>query len=687
MSIRLSADIGGTFTDLVLLDNDGQLHVEKTSSTPGDFKKGVLAGVDKILLTAVRVTDRESNINLSDLEYFVHGATVVLNALIERKLPTVALVTTAGFQDVLEIMRTNNPYMYDLKWEKPKPLIPRHLRFEIKERIRHTGEIWTPLDEDGTRALAKLIKSKGINTIAVCLLHSYANPIHEQRFREVFLEEHPDCIVVISSDVAPEIREFERTSTAVINASTVPIITSYLDDLNKELQDRGLLRDLYVMQSNGGMITAGTARNYPARTVMSGPSGGVVGAQFLASKTGIQNAVTIDMGGTSSDMGVISGHRALTVDESRIDGWPILAPMIEILAIGAGGGSIAWIDSGGALRVGPQSAGASPGPVCYRSGGDEPTVTDACVVLKRLNPDYFLGGEMTLDLEGAERAIREKIATPLGMTVDQASEGIIKVVTANMVKAMRSILIARGHDPREFTLMLFGGAGGMVSGDLLMTGEIGRVMVPNNPGALCALGMLSTDLRHDYAQSNIKGFIDIDWGDLKQQFEKLHQLGKKRLLAEGLQDDRIEITDVLDIRYVGQDHYLRVYVDKDDLNSATIQKDFNELHQKTYGYSTPEFDVEMVNIRIIAIGKTARPQLPVYGKRKNGSELKPTTTRKLYFDGDKVSSQVYAIEDLLEGDIIDGPSVVEDPRSTIVIMPEQFASVDMYRNVIIENKP
>ena len=686
MSIRLSADIGGTFTDLVLLDSNGELHVEKTSSTPGDFKNGVLAGVDKILQTVVRNTQGEVEIDLSDLEYFVHGATVVLNALIERKLPTAALVTTAGFRDVLEIMRTNNPYMYDLKWEKPKPLIPRNLRFEVKERVRHTGEVWTPLDEHAVRELAKQIRSKGINTVAVCFIHSYANPVHEQRFREVFLEEYSDCVVVISSDVAPEIREFERTSTAVINACTVPIIASYLDELNRSLQDRGLERDLYVMQSNGGIITADTARNYPARTVMSGPSGGVVGAQFLASKTNLRDVVTIDMGGTSSDMGVISSGLALTVDESRIDGWPIMAPMVEILAIGAGGGSIAWIDSGGALRVGPQSAGALPGPVCYQRGGDEPTVSDACVVLNRLNPDNFLGGEMSLDSKGARDAIEKNIAQPLSMTVEQAAEGIIKVVTANMAKAMRSILIARGHDPRNFTLMAFGGAGGMVSGDLLRTGEVSRVMIPNNPGALCALGMLSTDLRHDYAQSNVQAFAEIEWDSLRQQFDALRQVGKERLVAEGVEKQNIEITDVLDVRYVGQDHYLRVYVDKDNLDMGAIQQSFNELHEKTYGYSTPEFDVEMVNIRIFAIGKTARPKLPEFGQRERGSKLRPTSTRQLHFDGKNINTQIYAIEDLMTNDIIQGPGVIEDPRSTIVVMPEQFASVDSFRNVTIENK-
>lgn len=683
MSSRLTADIGGTFTDLVLLDADGLLHVEKTSSTPGDFKQGVLTGIDKILDTVRTVTGNQE-ISLADVEYLVHGATVVLNALIERKLPATALVTTRGFRDVLEIMRTNNPAMYDLKWVKPAPLIDRRHRFEITERMRHTGAVWHDLDEAEARAVAKQIKSLGINVVAVCFLHSYANPAHEKRVKEIFAEVHPDCVVVLSSDVAPEIREFERTSTAVINAATVPIIAGYLDALSGQLKDRGLSRELFVMQSNGGIIAARTARDYPARTVMSGPSGGVVGAQYLSEMIGEKDVVTIDMGGTSSDMGVISGGYAQTVDVSRVDGWPIMAPMIEILAIGAGGGSIAWIDSGGAIRVGPQSAGAKPGPVCYRRGGTDPTVSDACVVLNRLNPDFFLGGEMSLDVDGARKAVNDQIAVPLGMPVEAAAEGIIRVVTANMAKAIRSILIARGHDPRDFTLMAFGGAGGMVAGDLLKTGEVHRVLVPNNPGALCALGMLTSDFRYDYAQSKVQPFAATDWPEIADIFDKLEKQGVEELLSEGIARTDITISPVLDVRYVGQDHYLRIYVDKDDLDPAGIQAKFNELHEKTYGYATPEFDVEMVNVRVFAIGGVGKPRLPVYQSRSGDLEIK--SRRSLHFDGSDFDTAIYGIENLIEGDHITGPAVIEDPRSTIVVRPDQQASVDKFRNVLITSQ-
>ena len=454
MSYRLSADIGGTFTDLVLLDPAGRLHVHKTPSTPRDFTEGILTGVERIL--------REQQAELGAVDTFVHGATVVLNALLQMRLPRTGLITTAGFRDVLEIMRTNNPEMYDLSYVKPAPLVPRAMRLEVRERIRHTGEVLTVLEETDVRDAARKLVADGAEAVAVCLLHAYANPEHEQRVAEILAQEAPGLTVCLSSDVAPEWREFERTSTTCVNAATIPIITSYLDRLAAKLSGEGLTDELLVMQSNGGVMTSRAACRWPVRTVMSGPSGGVVGALALADVIETPNVVTIDIGGTSSDMGVIAGGRAVTVVESTVaDGCAILAPMIEILSIGAGGGSIAWQDAGGALRVGPQSAGADPAPVCYGRGGNEPTVTDANVVLGRIDPGYFLGGEMELDVDGARRAVDERVAAPLQLSLEAAADGVLRIVNTTMAKAMRSILIERGHDPRDFVLMAFGGGGGL----------------------------------------------------------------------------------------------------------------------------------------------------------------------------------------------------------------------------------
>ena len=683
MTARLAADIGGTFTDLVLLDPGGGVHVAKTLSTPGDFKEGVLGGVERVLSDAGSA-DRGA-IALADVDYFVHGATVVLNALLERKLPKAALVTTSGFRDVLEIMRTNNPRMYDLKWVKPKPIIPRHLRFEVAERVRHTGDVLHPLDEDATREVAQRIAALGIRSVALCFLHAYANPTHERRAREIVLEEHPKAHVTISSDVASELREFERTSTVVINASTIPILSAYLDGLAQALSERGLARELFVMQSNGGVIASRTARSLPVRTVMSGPAGGVVGAQFIANCMGLSDVATIDIGGTSSDMGVISDGLARTVDQSAVEGWPIMAPTIEILAIGAGGGSIAWVDAGGALRVGPQSAGARPGPACYGLGGSEATVSDACVTLNRLNPDYFLAGEMTLDRDAAERAIRARVAEALGMDIADAAEGILRVVTANMNKAIRSILIARGFDIRAFTLMAFGGAGGMVAGELLRIGDVQRLVVPSNPGAVSAIGMLATDLRHDFAQSNVQSLASVEWGEVEHALRRLRDRGAERLRSDGVADDAMRFDDALDLRYVGQDYYLRVYLDLDDLDGERIRSDFDRLHEHTYGFANPEFEVEMVNARVFAIGAFERPHLPEIGARgPSDAPLETKARRQVFFGGDFVDTAIYDVTALRADDEIAGPCVIEDPRSTIVVMPGQVATVDRFRNLAIE---
>ena len=685
MGNRLAADIGGTFTDLVLLDEVGNLHVHKTPSTPDDFKVGVLTGVEGIIGNGGADGSQGGDGPLADTDYFVHGATVVLNALIQRKLPVTALVTTEGFRDVLEIMRTNNPYMYDMQYVKPKALIPRRLRFEVTERTRHTGEVLVPLDEESVRAVAERLKASGAETAAVCLLHAYANPEHEQRVRDILLEAIPALVVCLSSEVAAELREFERSSTTSINAATVPIITSYLDRLSSDLEGMGLKRDLCVMQSNGGVITANVARHLPVRTVMSGPSGGVVGGTHLANQIGLDNVLTVDMGGTSTDIGVISNGRAMTVDVSEVDRWPIMAPMIEILAIGAGGGSIGWMDAGGGLRVGPQSAGALPGPVCYNRGGTEPTVSDACVVLGRLDPDYFLGGEMDLNVDGAHQVVETKVADALHMNKFEAAAGILTVVTANMAKAMRQILVARGLDPRDFTLMAFGGAGGMVAGDLLRVSEVKRAVVPNNPGALCAIGMLVTDFRHDASATMVRSLDKADATEVMALYKELEKKAVGQLLSEGVVADDVDVERYIDVRYIGQEYYLRIPVSEAGLDVIKLGADFNDEHERNYGYATREFPCELVNLRVTALGRVERPTFPEYPKRKKADgPLEPSMRRAVYFDGGFVDTGIYKIDTLRAGDTIDGPAVIEDPRSTVVIQTGQHARVDQLRNIHLE---
>jgi N-methylhydantoinase A len=675
VSCRLAADIGGTFTDLVLFDEaSGELRVHKTPSTPDDLTRGVLDGVRRTL--------DEGGADLREVDRFVHGATVVLNALLQRRLPRTGLLTTAGFRDVLEIMRTNNPEMYDLQYVKPPPLVPRHLRLEVRERVRHTGEVLVPLREDDVRAAARRLRGEGVDAVAVCLLHAYANPAHERRVAEILGEELPGVVVGVSSEVAPEWREFERTATTVVNAATTPIIASYLHRLAGDLREQGLRRDLLVMQSAGGVMTAPAAAELPVRTIMSGPSGGVVGALHLAEQLELRDVVTIDIGGTSSDMGVIAGAQAVRVEESSIDRWPILAPMIEILSIGAGGGSVAWIDAGRALRVGPHSAGADPGAVCYARGGTEPTVTDANLVLGRIDPDYFLAGEMALDVEAAERALRRRIADPLGLELTAAAEGIIRIASTAMSKAMRSILVERGYDPRRFALMAFGGAGGLHAGELIRELGLPRAVIPNNPGALSAIGMLATDVRHDRSRTHVRALAQTTPAELRAILAELEREALAALDGDG--DGAARVEHSVDLRYVGQEYHLNLPVDPADLDFAALAERLHEVHRRTYGYATPEFPVQLVHLRVAAISPTARPRLPSYPAADGGGSPEVRARRPVFFaEAGFVDTPIHDVEALRAGHRVAGPAVIEDPRSTVVVLPGQQATVDRLRNVIL----
>lgn len=680
MSYRLSADIGGTFTDLVLVDEAGKMHVHKTPSTPRDFTEGILKGAGEIVAAQLGSSE------LGQIDTFVHGATVVLNALLQLKLPRTGLVTTAGFRDVLEIMRTNNPFMYDLQHVKPSPLVPRALRMEVRGRVRHTGEILVPLNEDDVRLAAARLREAGVEAVGVCLLHAYANVAHERRVGEILAAELPGVTVCLSSEVAPEWREFERTSTTCINAATVPIISSYLGRLSDQLKESGLKRNLLVMQSNGGVMSTDAACKWPVRTVMSGPSGGVVGAATLAAQIDVPNVVTLDIGGTSSDMGVIANGRAITVVESVVaDAWPVLAPMIEILSIGAGGGSIAWLDAGGALRVGPQSAGADPAPICYAKGGVEPTVTDANLTLGRIDPEYFLGGRMRLDVEGARAGVR-RIADATGLSLEQAADGIIQIANTHMSKATRSILIERGYDPRDFVLMGFGGGGGLHTAATMRELSIPHGIIPSNPGALSAIGMLGTDFRHDRARTLVRRVAELDASEVEQIFVELENEARAALVAEGIEQSAVELRRSSDLRYVGQEYHLSVTCPPrgEPLIADELSSQFNREHERMYGYSTPEAPVQLVNLRLVGIGRTESPALPQIGRRPVGETLQPSKEREVYFAGAGwTKTPIYSVELVLAGDRLPGPSILEDPRSTMLILPGQRGEIDELRNLHI----
>lgn len=680
MGYRLSADIGGTFTDLVLLDGAGGVHVHKCPSTPDDFARGILSGAARI------VGDHSDLGGLDGLDMFVHGATVVLNALLQAKLPVTGLVTTDGFRDVLEIGRTNNPEMYSLMYVKPAPLVPRRRRFEVRERMTPTGEVSRALEEQDVLDIAEQLRTANVEAVAVVLLHSYANPAHERRVGEILREQLPGVAVCLSSEVAAEWGEFERSTTTCVNAATRPIIASYLARLASTLENEGLQNDLLVMQSNGGVMTADAACEWPVRTIMSGPSGGVVGALELAAAVGSPNVVTLDIGGTSSDMGVIVDGQAVTVEKSSVaEGCPILAPMIEILSIGAGGGSIVWIDGGGALRVGPQSAGALPAPVCYGRGGTDPTVTDANVVLGRIDPGAFLDGEMALDSAAAAAALDSKVAKPMGMELAQAADGVIRIVNANMAKAMRSILIERGHDPRDFVLMGFGGGGGLHTAAVMRELGIPKAIVPSNPGALSAFGMLSTDFRADRSRTYVQELTDLDLRAVVAVMRELEVDAEGAFVAAGVDRDAMTFRRSVDLRYVGQEYSLTVPAGVDDMSIEPERLGimFNQLHQRNYGYATPESPVQLVNLRVTAIGAIERP-VPLRIEPGGSAQPRPHHRRSVYFDGcGFVDTPVFLTQDARAGDRMEGPAIWQDPRSTTLVLAEQHAVVDEFGNLHI----
>ena len=490
---RLGVDTGGTFTDLcVFEETSGDVKITKVPSTPANPALAVINGIRKLI-------EREG-ILPEELCFLIHGTTVATNALLEHKGARTALLTTEGFEDVLHIGRQNRPKLYDFRASRPAPVVPRHLRFGVPERVLHTGEVFRVLDEAKVREIVEEIREQGIRSIAVSLIHSYANPIHERKIESIVSEIFPEAHVTVSAEVLPEFREYERTSTVCINAYVMPKVNDYVADLERQMKDMGIASDLYIMQSNGGVITARTARRMSARTVLSGPAGGALTGVFLSRAIERPNVITIDMGGTSSDICLIEGGTPRLTTESEIGGYPIKLPMIDINTIGAGGGSVARIDAGGALQVGPESAGADPGPVCYGRGGTEPTVTDANLVLGRLNPAGLLGGEMPLQLDKAIEVLEEKIARPLGLDVYRAAEGIISVVNANMIRGIRRVSVERGYDPREFVLVPFGGAGPMHGVELAQALNMKEIAVPAHPGISSAVGMLSADVRHDYVQ-------------------------------------------------------------------------------------------------------------------------------------------------------------------------------------------
>ena len=675
---RLGVDTGGTFTDLCLLDEvSGSLTVAKVASTPPDPAEAVIEGVERLV--------RGKGLDPGEIGFLIHGTTVATNALLEGKGAPTALITTRGFEDVLLIGRQDRPKLYDFWARRPTPIVPRSSIFGAPERILHTGEILRPLDEEAVGEILRAIMAQGIESIAVCLLHSYANGVHERRIKALAREIHPQAFVTLSSEVLPEFREYERTSTICINAYVMPKVNGYVAHLEEMLARMGVASELYIMQSNGGVITAETARLSSARTALSGPAGGALTGVHLARKLESPDLITIDMGGTSSDICLIEAGRPTLTTEADIEGYPIRLPMIDINTIGAGGGSIAWIDPGGALRVGPKSAGASPGPVCYGQGGDEPTVTDANAVLGRINPAYLLGGEMPVHLEEAEEVLFRKIAEPLGLDLHQAAQGIIEVVNANMIRGIRRVSVEKGYDPRDFSLVPFGGAGPLHGVELARALNMTRIIVPVHPGIASAFGMLSADVRHDYVQTLIRPLDQADEQEMESIFRKMEAQAREQLAKEGFEGEAVDLIRLVDLRYQGQSYELSLELDPAPVAARTLASltaAFHREHHRTYGHSREGEGLEMVNLRLTAWGRLPATETTPAPFSPEGPP-RPVGRRKVFFGGQSRDTPVYDRVSLGREALVRGPAVVEQLDSTIVIPPGYEGRIEPWGNMII----
>jgi len=680
--MRVATDIGGTFTDLVYLDEKtGEVGMTKVATTPANFAQGVVE------------TLRKAKLNVPDTQFFVHGSTVIINALTERKGVKTGLITTKGFRDVLEITRANRPDIYNMYYTKPKPFVPRYLRLEVEERVNYKGEELVPLNHDDVRRAVETLQAEGVEAIAVCFLHSYANPGHEIECGEIINQLAPDIPLTLSHQITQEWREYERTSTAVLNSYVHPIARAYLDNLERDLTGMGMESQvLHVMQSNGGSATFETAREAPINLVESGPVAGVIGAAFIGQMIGEPNVISLDIGGTTAKTSLVEKGTPKITTEYKIEhrrdyaGYPILAPTIDIVEIGAGGGSIAWLDKAGALRVGPVSAGADPGPACYGWGGDRPTVTDANVLAGRINPDYFLGGEIPLDVKKAEAAMKP-IADAFKVSIEEAAMGVIRIADANMINALKLVSVRRGYDPRDFVLIAFGGGGAMHAGALMRELRVKKVIIPTEPAVFSAWGMLMTDLRRDYIRTLITRTDRVAPERLNRIYAEMEEQARRDLAAERVRESDIVLQRFADMRYLGQEHTVKVPLPTGEITAGVIpqiNERFHALHEQTYTFrlDTP---VELVNYHVTAFGRVAKPEFKKLDGHSGSLDQARKGTRRVNFDELGFhQAAIYERDRLPVGVSLPGPAVIEEPASTTVVFPDQKLTRDEYGLLHIE---
>ena len=683
MAWLIGVDVGGTFTDFYALHEEtGGQHVHKTPSTPANPAKAILDGLSSLCAA--------HDISPESVTRVAHGTTVGTNALIQRRGGAVGVITTEGFRDLLEIGRQIRPRLYDLRTDNPAPLAPRKFRFEVRERIGPKGEVIAPVDSDSLAEAIVNVRESGIEACAVCLLFAFLNDEHERQVGAALREALPDLHVSLSSSVQPEFREYERFSTTLLNAYLQPTLTRYMRELEQELATRLPAASVGINQSSGGLMSVQRAQQFPIRTALSGPAAGAIGAIDAALKSGRPNVITLDMGGTSADVALIRNGQAGVSFSRKVAEFPVRLPMIDINTVGAGGGSIAWFDRDGLLKVGPTSAGADPGPVCYGLGGTEPTVTDANLALGRLSPGGLLGGSMALDVGGARGSLNA-IANRLGYSIERSAHGVLGIVTANMVRAIRAVSVERGHDPREFCLMPFGGAGALHADMVARELGIEEILVPAAPGILCAMGLVVSDLKEDFVRSARMAVEDANRDAMQDLVEELLADAAAWRASEGLDPaasgSSVELS--LDMRYVGQNFELSVPIDT--ASSTTLptadrlRELLGEVHEMSYGYSNPDDPVEVMNFRLTARHPLANPPTP---EVESASGTPPVhSSRSVWFDAaNPVDTPIYDRAALRPGHVITGPAVIEQLDATTVVAPSDEATVDSALNILIEVK-
>jgi N-methylhydantoinase A len=678
--LRIGVDVGGTFTDLAMVDEaTGRIAFHKVPSTPHDPSQAIETGVRGILAL--------NNGKAGEVAFLGHGTTVATNMVIERSGARTGMITTKGFRDVLEIARQIRPHLYDYDIQRPAPLVPRRRRIEIGGRIAAEGTELAPLDLAQVGQAAEALKADGVTSVAICFLHAWRDASHERAAKAVFRSLMPDAYLSVSSEVLPEFREFDRFSTTVLNAFVGPRMATYLDRLLARVRDTGIAAEPYTVHSNGGLMSVATAAATPVRTCLSGPAAGVIGAAVVAGQAGFPDIVTFDAGGTSTDVSVVAGGQATSSSSRDVAGYPVKVPSIGIDVIGAGGGSIAYLDEGGALKVGPRSAGADPGPAAYGRGGVEPTLTDANIVLGRLDQTALLRGAMPVDAAAARRAIEERIATPLGLTLEQAALGIIRIAVANMGRAIRGVTTERGYSPEHFALFAFGGAGPLHATEVAAECSIPTVIIPREPGTMCARGILLADIALDFVRSEIAPMNAETWARAGRLFADMAAEADAWLAAEGVPEARRASVRAAELRYEGQNFEVRVPLGDRLPGLDQVLADFAKEHARTNGYDIPGRGVELVNCRLTAVGHVPRgaPEPPPEGGTVEAARI---GMRRVYYDPRHGwhDTPVHAREKLPVGARISGPAIIEEMSSTSIVFPGQWATLDADGNVIIRHE-